>query len=410
MLFKQACAILSARSKKPGIGFEKLRVLLATLGNPQEKLNIIHVAGTNGKGSVCTLLAQSFSLAGHRTGLFISPHLNCPTERLSVDGEPISKRAFAHLVQQVQAVEKEPLNFFEFLTVMAFVYFEAQKVAYAVLETGLGGRKDPTNVCTPLASVITSIGLDHTQLLGKTLAQIAAEKAGIIKPRIPVFCGELPPIALRVVKRAAAQKKSPLTVVQQEQPFTLKAVSWAKQQLLLTDKKTVWRLALLGEKQTQNACLVYQIGQSFHLPQRALKNAFKTVRVPGRFEVITSGNTTFVLDGAHNPQAVENLVAFYRQTPFYPRANLLCGFMKDKDFNTMLKRLAPHFEHIILTVPPSPRGATKADFRKWLSNPKITCEPHLHTALKKAAQSSTVLCTGSFYLVGAVRQKLVQMK
>lgn len=407
MLFKDACNLVFARSSFPGVGEKGLRVLLAKLGSPHAQFKIVHVAGTNGKGSVCTLLAGALSSSGKKTGLFVSPHLISPAERICIDGKFISKRTFSRLVQEVRTAETTPLNFFEFLTVVAFLYFARERVAYAVLETGLGGRKDPTNVCSPVASVITSIGLDHTQLLGNTVSQIAKEKAGIIKQNVPVFCGDMVPQALRVIEKESRAKNAPLTVVKAGNPFTLKRIDFSKKQLLLTGPRTTWPLALLGEKQVQNACLVFHVAQCLGVPQKDIQKAFKKTVVPGRFEVIKKGKTTFILDGAHNPQAIENLIAFYQKTPFYKKSTLLCGFMKDKDFTEMLTRLAPHFARIILTVAPSGRAAQEKDLKAWLSAPNITFVPHLNKALKKAAQNPVVLCSGSFYLVGAVRKKLV---
>ena len=198
-----------ARSN-PGAGLVAFEKLLARLGNPQRNFKIIHVAGTNGKGSVCMMLSHALSGSGFKTGLFISPHLISPTERIQIDGAEIAPQDFIGAVEKVQSVQCEPLNFFELLTAAALVYFAQKKVQYVILETGLGGRKDPTNVCMPVLSIITSVGLDHTQILGDTLEKIAAEKAGIIKPGIPVLCGNLPPQAARVMEEAAYEKNAPL--------------------------------------------------------------------------------------------------------------------------------------------------------------------------------------------------------
>ncbi len=393
-----------------GAGLTAFRQLLLHLNNPQNNYKIIHVAGTNGKGTVCTLLAHVLTCAGHKTGVFVSPHLISPTERIQLNGQAISQEDFISAVQTVLAAQQEPLNFFELLTAAALVYFDAQKVQYVVLETGLGGRKDPTNVCNPLLSIITSIGLDHTAVLGSTLAEIAAEKAGIVKPGVPVLCGPVEMSAATVIEQAVLDNHTTLTWVRAGQPFYEYAYDFINGFTVLhTAQRTEWNLHLLGEKQAQNACLVYQAARQLGVAESALKTAFETVYLPGRFERIKYGQTTFILDGAHNPQAVQNLLNFWQKTPYVlQRPTLLCGFMKDKDFTQMLTLLAPHLAHVIVTVPPSARAATQADFGPLLNAPNITFEPDYKAALALAQNESVVLCTGSFYLIGAVKKELVK--
>ena len=392
-----------------GAGLVAFKELLARLKNPQNNYKIIHVAGTNGKGTVCTLLAHSLTCAGHKTGLFVSPHLISSTERVQVNGQEISQADFKSAVQTVLAAQQEPLNFFELITAAALVYFAAQKVEYAVLETGLGGRKDPTNVCTPVLSIITSVGLDHTQLLGHTLAQIAAEKAGIIKPGVPVLCGDVPTPAATVIEQAVLDHHTTLTWVREGYPFYEYAYDFVSGFTTLhTADREEWNLHLLGGKQTQNACLVYQAARQLGVAESAIKTAFETVYLPGRFERVKKNNTTFILDGAHNPQAVQGLLDFWQKTPYaLQNPTLLCGFMKDKNFKEMLTVLVPHFARVIVTVPPSARGAAQDDFGDLLNAPNITFEPDYKTALALAAQAPVVICTGSFYLVGAVKKELV---
>ncbi len=395
-------------ARNSGAGLVAFKALLARLNHPQNNYKIIHVAGTNGKGSVCTLVAHTLTCAGHKTGLFVSPHLMSPTERIQINGRAISQEDFKKSVQAVLGAEQEPLNFFELVTAAAFVYFATQKAEYVVLETGLGGRKDPTNICVPVLSMITSVGLDHTQILGDTLAQIAAEKAGIVKPGVPVLCGEVAPEAVQIITQTTRDKNAPIMWVQTGQPFDEIEHDFENGfTLLRLAGKVAWKLHLLGGKQTQNACLVYQAARQLGIGEDALKKAFETVRLPGRFEYIQRGKTRFILDGAHNPQAVENLLMFWQKTP-YARQNptLLCGFMKDKDFRKMLALLAPHFARVIVSMPPSPRAAQKQDFGDLLRTANITFEPDCKAALKEAQKAQVVLCAGSFYLVGAVRRML----
>ena len=409
-----------------GAGLAGFSALLARLHSPHQQIKIIHVAGTNGKGSVCTLLARTLTCAGRKTGLFVSPHLVSPTERVSIDGTEIPQDDFVRCVQQVLACEKETLNFFEILTAAALVYFAEQQCEYAVLETGLGGRKDPTNVCCPVACVITSVGLDHTHLLGSTLAQIAADKAGIIKPGVPVFCGTLPPEARAVMEQVAATQKSPVCFVRAGEPFSLAGVDVARGNLLIKKEENVFPLHLMGQFQTVNACVVWHVSRLLGVSETAILRAFETVQLAGRFEVMRRRGKTLVIDGAHNPQAVEALLDFWLQTPYAQDAALVCGFMKDKDYQKMFALLAPHFNKIFLTVPPGSlakkfsisrietlrddeknfsRAAGENELRPFLARPGVVFVPDVQAALSHAcASAQNVLCTGSFYLAGAVRK------
>lgn len=406
MHFNELYSSLLARSNVKGVGLAGLRVLLAKLGNPQEKFNIIHVAGTNGKGSVCALLSHTLTCAGHRTGLFVSPHLISPTERIQIDGKPISKRAFSAAVKKVLDCETKKLNFFEILTAASFVYFAQQKAHYVVLETGLGGRKDPTNVCAPVVCAITSIGLDHTQILGSSLAQIAAEKAGIIKQNTPVFVAPLALAAQRVICRSARAVNAPIFLIKEGEPFSLRRIDWKSGQMILKHRNSNWSLRLMGEKQPQNACLVYQICTYLKVPRKIIKKSFQSVTLPGRWEMFSLRKTRWILDGAHNPQAVQELLTMWKRCPSYSNAALLCGFMKDKDYEKMAQLLLPHFKRVVMTAPPSPRAAQVRALKMFRQKGACLVADYKQ-ALRLLKTEKMVFCTGSFYLVGAVRKNLL---
>ncbi len=398
-------------SKRQGPGFGAglcaFSQLLSRLHNPQNSFQIVHVAGTNGKGSVCMLLAHALTCAGKKTGLFVSPHLVNPTERISVDDETISPQDFVRCVQKVFAQEQEKLNFFEILTATCFVYFAEKKCDYVVLETGLGGRKDPTNVCEPRGCIITSVGLDHTQLLGNTIEKIAAEKAGIIKPGVPVWCGPVNAVARTIIEHTATAQKSPAYFVEEGNPFLGKQIDWTRGNWLLEKEEKIYPLHLLGKCQPINACLVWQVARFLGVEETAILKAFETVQIPGRFEIIKTGKNTFILDGAHNPQAINALMDFWQQTPFVKQTVLVCGFNKDKDFYTMLKRLATHFKNIIITRPHSERAVDGKTIQPFLKD-GMCWEPDIKAAVRRATSLAPyVLCTGSFYLIGAVRPTLI---
>lgn len=391
-----------------GAGLKGVRELLGRLGNPQNDYKIIHVAGTNGKGSVCMLTARTLQCAGYKTGLFLSPHLTDPRERVQLNGEPVSKAAFTQTIQDVLRQEEGELNFFEILTAAALLYFSRQKAQYVVLETGLGGRKDPTNVCMPAACVITSVGRDHMHLLGNSLAQIAREKAGIIKPGVPVFSGADNPTVREELLKAAKKVSAPLTFAAEGQPFFEYAFDFVNNQTVLhTCDGREWLLSILGPRQTANACLVYQLARYLQLPETALQRAFGSVCIPARFEVLRTPGTVFILDGAHNAPAVENLVSFFNKSPYCGQAALWCGFMKDKEYKKMLALLCPHFKDILVTVPSPERGADETEIRAALpKGARIRFFKTPARALSAARKYQTVLCTGSFYLAGWARGKI----
>lgn len=409
MTFKALISDLSKRNGPAfGAGPDAFKRLMRRLGNPQHAYKIIHIAGTNGKGSVCYLCASVLRSAGWCTGLFISPHLQSPTERMQVNGQSITPAALMRVCKEVLAAEVEKLNYFEILTAAAFLYFAQKKVAYVVLETGLGGRKDPTNVCHPSACVITSIGLDHCKILGETLSEIAREKEGIIKREIPVFCPPLPRPALREIRHFAQRRHAPFFLIRQGNPFTLRRIDWQKGKLLLQRGHAGWSLGLMGEKQVQNACLVYQVCRAIQLPLRSIRQGFSRVQVPGRFESVRIGKRIVILDGAHNPQAIDNLVKFLKKSPWAAQVGVVCGFMADKDYLAMLRTLARHTAALYITTTGQPRTATWQQLQPVLpSRVSARYFDQAEQALAAALQQhKIVLVTGSFYLVGNLREWL----
>ena len=394
-----------------GAGPVAFRRLMKRLGNPQNCYKIIHVAGTNGKGSICYLCAEILKSAGYKTGLFISPHLHGVTERIQLNGEKIPRADFVRLCKQVLAAEEEKLNFFEILTAAAFLCFAEKKAQWVVLETGLGGGKDPTNICKPAASVISSVGLDHCHILGNTPAQIAREKAGIIKRTVPVFCPPLAREAMRQISQAAMQKQAPLHVIKQGQPFKLAKIDWKKSEMILRKGPQTWPLHLLGEKQVQNACLIYQLCRELNIPEKTIQKGFANVQIPARFEIIEGKKNTVILDGAHNPQAIESLIKLIKKSPWKHKIIVVCGFMADKDYPTMLRMLSKNATAVYLTTPGGPRAVTPAQLKTALPyGVSAQCFKYPMQALNAALQGQEpILITGSFYLVAYVRSRLLAL-
>lgn len=396
--------------------------LAALAGDPQRKLRFIHVAGTNGKGSTCAMLESIYRTAGLRVGLFTSPHLVSFRERIQINREPISEQEVAALVDEMMGLLKkewgtgggagldsavvEHPTFFEVVTVMALRYFAARDCDLVVWETGLGGRLDATNIVTPLASVITNIQYDHEKWLGHTLESIAAEKAGIIKPEVPVFTTTDQPEALRVIKDTARQRNAPLTVVSPSTPRSSHLVddAWLDS----------FELPLLGEHQRLNAALavatVRALADRIPVSEGALRAGVSNVQWPGRLQLVERpSGQKILLDGAHNPAGAEILVASL-QRHFRSGFTLVLGVLSDKDWRRMCEILAPSARRILLVPVPSERSAVPQELAEACRrvNPQAQMEEHrcLSDALATSDKDPLVVIAGSLYLVGEAMELL----
>ena len=324
-------ALFLSRSRRFGMrpGLDTIRAVMAALGNPQDTLRCIHIAGTNGKGAVAAMLDSVLRAAGYRVVRYTSPHLVAINERFFIDGEPVADDALAAVADEVLSViarlERDQgleVTFFEALTAVAFVLFARARPDVTVLETGLGGRLDATNIiASPLVSVITRIGLDHCDWLGTTHAAIATEKAGIVKPGCPVVCGAMPPEALDAIRRVAAENGSPLVAAQ---PWTPPA-----------------GFALFGAFQEENAATVKAVLDMlpFMIPDGAISDGLAHVVWPGRCQRVTKDGVTYIVDGAHNP---DGAAALARVLGGMAPVGLVAGFCGDKDVSGHLRTLAPH--------------------------------------------------------------------
>jgi dihydrofolate synthase/folylpolyglutamate synthase len=354
----------SSELAKADFNLDRMRALMAELGNPQDQYPILHVAGTKGKGSVCALAADALHAAGYQTGLYTSPHLLDYCERIQINDEAVSHAELVELVEQVKpAVAKIPkLTTFEITTAIAFLYFARQKVDAAVIEVGLGGRLDATNVVMPKVSVITSLSYDHMAVLGNTLALIAGEKAGIIKPGVPVVSAPQKDEALEVLVRIADERRAPMTLVGREVLFRPLTHSLDGQSLMVTTREANLKLTipLLGSHQVQNAAVALAAlwvlrTQGFEIPDLDIQNGFAGVKWPARFEVVRRAPPV-VFDSAHNQDSFARL----RQAldDYFPgrQIYLVFGASEDKNLAGMFEEIKPKVKRMFVTLADHPRA------------------------------------------------------
>ena len=382
------------------LGLGTISELMDKLEHPEKKFSSIHIAGTNGKGSVAAMCASVLREAGYKVGLYTSPHLVRFNERIQVNGE-ISDRELAELTETIRAkMGAVQPTFFEFTTALAFLYF-AQKVDIAVVEVGMGGRLDATNVITPLVSVITTIGMDHMQYLGGTVAEIAREKAGIIKENVPVVIGFLPREAEEAVDARCNEKNATLFTATKAEILTSDING---QQFLFDGKK--YEITLLGKHQVDNACVALQalsvVRERFPFSDKQLKDGLRNARWPGRLDVVLK-KPLIIVDGAHNVDGMNMLAAFVESIP--RRKMLVLGMADDKEAEKMVKRIVPLFEQVIVTqgnFKPMDAEKLAGIARKYCAAVKVICDSKnaLIEAKKNLKDDELCLVTGSLYLIG----------
>ena len=416
---------LQSHGIKPGL--TRIRALLGALGDPQRSFRSIHVGGTNGKGSTAAMIASVLGSQGYRVGLYTSPHLIDFTERIQINGLVIPSdrvRALTEKVRQASdACLSEPPTFFEATTAMAFTYFAEAAVDCAVIEVGLGGRFDATNVLVPLVSVITTIGMDHQEYLGTTPESIACEKAGIIKPGVPVVAGRLSPEPLSVIRREAVGREASCVVLGEDFDVSGEAperFSYGG----LRRRYDGLSCPLPGRHQLDNAaCALAALelveARGLEVGEEAVREGLRAVRWPGRLELVSRRPDVW-LDGAHNPQAADALAA-HLQTVFTLRPPatkgrmiLVVGMMRDKDRRGVLARLAavPGVSHLVVTSAAHPRAADPLDLVcdcEGLDVP-VAARPTVAEAFayarSMAGPDDTICVTGSLLVVGEVKAVL----
>jgi dihydrofolate synthase/folylpolyglutamate synthase len=409
------------------LGLKNIEYLLFLLGNPHQKLNIIHIAGTNGKGSTCSLISSILQSAGFKVGLYTSPHLVDFTERMKINYRSINQKKVATLLERIKPLVEKVAHtpyythptFFEVITAMAFIYFFEEKVDFLVLEVGLGGRLDATNVCEPLISVITHLDYDHMDKLGNSLEEIAREKGGIIKSGGIVITSNQFEKADQEINKIARQRNSIIYKVGRE----------IKYEIIKSDLKGIifnlhgiynnyinLHTPLLGRHQAENAATAITAVEALKIKgicisEKEIRDGLEKVKWPGRLEIIQK-KPMLVLDGAHNPNGIEIVKQALEEIFCYHRLILVLGIFADKDYKKMIKIIAPLADLIIATKAKNPRATPPQIIAKeaaqYIDRNKIMVTKNIPQAINYAISNShkdDLICiTGSLYTIGEAKR------
>lgn len=419
MTFSEAEAYLARYFSSRGTyTLERMRGLLAELNHPELAIPVIHVGGTAGKGSTAYLIASILEHAGYRVGLYTSPHLVSITERLMINRRAIAQTAFVNLLESIKSAIPETATFFEIITAMAFSYFAREKLDVAIIEVGIGGKLDATNVVSPLVSVITNVGLDHTEILGNTIEDIARDKREIIKPSKPVVSGVTQPTVVKLITEKSRQVDAPLFLLARN--FSVKNLKTHIPIIFdyVSPDRTLPKLnlSLLGRHQATNAALAITAARKsgFTVSDDAIRNALSSAAYPGRLERVSLGNSSVLIDGAHNPMKMTALAQAL--SDHFPKMSFhaLFAVKGDKDCAKMIRLLAPYVTHwyptsleaqtdwgrgMMLPIT-SLASIVKKNDPGWPITPVSNMSEFLSNA------PSPLLITGSLYLVGAVEEWL----
>ena len=405
---------------QPGYSLAHVEELLKRMGDPQLAARTIHIAGTKGKGSVAAMIAQVLSSSDYKTGLYISPHLLNLRERISIDGTLISEDEFAAAVAEVKpSIESmkrdtgfRQLTYFEALTVLAFAYFKKKRVDYQVLEVGLGGRLDATNVAWPIACIITSVSLDHTQILGNSLEEIAREQAGIIKPGCWVVLSPQPEEAGSVISDICNEKKAKVVQVGKDITWHKIGHDLSHQSLVIEGRRHNYHVTipLLGDFQLENAAaavgaLEILASAGLAISAADIAKGLARVKWPGRFQILQQ-HPTVLVDGAHNVASMKRLVSNIRAYFGHKRVLLVFGTSCDKDIPGIINELVPLCPQVVITQAAHSRAAPPSTLATEFSKLGIEAEiaesipQALSRALFKADRADLVCVTGSLFVVG----------
>ncbi|OSB09758.1 bifunctional folylpolyglutamate synthase/dihydrofolate synthase [Paraclostridium bifermentans] len=410
------------------LGLDNIKKLLELLGNPQNNLKIIHVAGTNGKGSTCSFISSILKESGYKVGLYTSPFLETFTERIRVNGENIREEEVGKIVslikEKIEIMVSEGYSYpteFEIVTAMAFYYYNQEKVDFVALEVGLGGRYDATNVIDkPVVSAITSISLDHTGILGDTLGKIAFEKGGIIKEDCPTIVYPQQEEASEVIKNICAEKKSKYIECDFKN-IEIKSSNINSQIYNCNINGKELRdleIKLIGDHQIKNSIVALNVIEHLNdikitnISEENIRKGLLETKWPGRIEKI-SENPMFIIDGAHNEEGAKSLVNSIDK--YFENKNkiLVIGMLEDKDIESVLDLLIPKFNNVITTTPDNPRAIDANKLKEKIEryNIEVTCKPNIKEAVDYALEISNkddvIISAGSLYMIGNVRTIIV---
>ncbi len=427
--YKNAFAWLYSFDKYGWIfGLERITSLLQHLGNPHLELKVIHIAGTNGKGSVCKYVSSILQKAGYRVGLYLSPHLERFSERIVVSNQEISEKDLAMLIAEIRPFvedmkqQNDTPTFFEIVTALAFLHFKNRAVDYAVVEVGLGGRFDATNVVNPLVSVITNISLEHTEILGKDISSIAFEKAGIIKDHVPVVTAATRD-ARETIQSIAKERDAPLVCI--DQNMWNRTYNQGKHQEFTVQgsfKDYYVKTSLLGQHQGENIAVAIAAVERMqmngvYITDTDIVDGIAAASHPGRMEII-SEKPLILLDGAHNPAGMGTLATTIQNDFSSNRLILVLGMLKDKDIKSMLSTIIPFAEVLILTKSTNPRAADPLLLKEVIegfdASKAVSVEDSIPDAVdharRIAGQKDLICVSGSLFTVGEARSYLLSEK
>jgi dihydrofolate synthase/folylpolyglutamate synthase len=421
--------MLRVRYNRDTFSLDRMEKLLKKMGNPHKKIRTVHIAGTKGKGSTSTMLAAMLEACDHKVGLYTSPHINDVRERIRINGEMITKAALAKLISQAEphilAMKDDKPTFFEIFTALAFCHFADQKIDIAVIETGLGGRLDSTNVLKPEVCGLTSISLDHMHQLGDTVSKIATEKAGIFKPDVPVVSVSQVPEAKRVLKKAAKDIKTSLMFTGEDIEFSYRIESsrtdGCHARVCLTTPRSRFEhlpVPLLGEHQALNCGLALALldqlkDRGMKISDEQAMDGLANVYVPGRMEIIHNDPRVLV-DGAHNAASIQALIRAMGQHIPYDSLIIVFGCAADKDLEGMMKQLATGADKLVFTrAAGNARAADPKDLAELyeevsgrVAQTTKTLEEALAVARSAATREDLICVTGSFYLIGEAKDSV----
>ena len=415
--------------KTAKFGLDRIRAVLDRLGRPQDKLRIVHVAGTNGKGSTCAMIESALRTApatggathGRRTGLFTSPHLAEPTERIRIDGEPLPAAQFSEAFNRVHAAVEELLSegaidfhttYFETVTAMALLVFAEERTEIVVLEVGLGGRLDATNVVDPELCVITPVDFDHEAFLGRSLESIATEKAGILKAGVAAVFSRQRPEVERVLDLRAAELSIPVARTAGWTITDLELDARGSRFRLLGERDLEIACPLAGEHQVENAATAAVALTRLGVSDSAIEAGIAQVRWPGRLERV-SEHPEIILDGAHNPAGARALAAYIDRFYSHRRVRLIYGAMRDKAIAEISGILFPRASQVIVTAPRQARALSPEAMREIADHPDLRIAPTLEEALalvRDAPDDDVIFITGSLFLVAEARALLTPLR